>query len=89
MTFKVIRGQGQVEEMTSVPYRDYFWSTCFTFCMLAGDGHRCSLCVFCLALYDRTICFEYGVSLRSVSAGEADSSCERAGRPTAEGDTAW
>jgi len=24
MTFKVIRGQGQAEEMTSVPYRDYF-----------------------------------------------------------------
>jgi len=24
MTFKVIRGQGQGEEMTSVPYRDYF-----------------------------------------------------------------
>ena len=23
-TFKVIRGQGQGEEMTSVPYRDYF-----------------------------------------------------------------
>jgi len=26
MTFKVIRGQGQGEEMTSVPYRDYFLS---------------------------------------------------------------
>jgi len=25
MTFKVIRGQGQAEEMTSVPYRDYFF----------------------------------------------------------------
>jgi len=25
MTFKVIRGQGQGEEMTSVPYRDYFY----------------------------------------------------------------
>jgi len=25
MTFKVIRGQGQGEEMTSVPYRDYFF----------------------------------------------------------------
>jgi len=24
MTFKVIRGQGQGKEMTSVPYRDYF-----------------------------------------------------------------
>jgi len=24
MTFKVIRGQGQGEEMTSVPYWDYF-----------------------------------------------------------------
>jgi len=24
MTFKVIRGQGQGEEMTSVPFRDYF-----------------------------------------------------------------
>jgi len=24
MTFKVIRGQGQGEEMTSDPYRDYF-----------------------------------------------------------------
>ena len=24
MTFKVIQGQGQGEEMTSVPYRDYF-----------------------------------------------------------------
>jgi len=24
MTFEVIRGQGQAEEMTSVPYRDYF-----------------------------------------------------------------
>jgi len=24
MTFEVIRGQGQGEEMTSVPYRDYF-----------------------------------------------------------------
>jgi len=24
MTFKVIRGQGQGQEMTSVPYRDYF-----------------------------------------------------------------
>jgi len=24
MIFKVIRGQGQGEEMTSVPYRDYF-----------------------------------------------------------------
>jgi len=23
MTFKVIRGQGQGQEMTSVPYRDY------------------------------------------------------------------
>ena len=29
MTFKVIRGQGQAEEMTSVPYRDYF--LCFIF----------------------------------------------------------
>jgi len=27
MTFKVIRGQGQAEEMTSVPYRDYFSSS--------------------------------------------------------------
>jgi len=26
MTFKVIRGQGQGEEMTSVPYRDYFFA---------------------------------------------------------------
>jgi len=25
MTFKVIRGQGQGQEMTSVPYRDYFF----------------------------------------------------------------
>jgi len=25
MTFKVIRGQGQGQEMTSVPYRDYFY----------------------------------------------------------------
>ena len=25
ITFKVIRGQGQGEEMTSVPYRDYFF----------------------------------------------------------------
>jgi len=25
MTFKVIQGQGQGEEMTSVPYRDYFY----------------------------------------------------------------
>ena len=25
MTFKVIRGQGQGEEMTSVPYQDYFY----------------------------------------------------------------
>jgi len=24
MTFNVIRGQGQGEKMTSVPYRDYF-----------------------------------------------------------------
>jgi len=24
MTFKVIRGQGPGQEMTSVPYRDYF-----------------------------------------------------------------
>jgi len=24
MTFEVIQGQGQGEEMTSVPYRDYF-----------------------------------------------------------------
>jgi len=24
MTFKVFQGQGQGEEMTSVPYRDYF-----------------------------------------------------------------
>jgi len=24
MTFKVIRGQGQGQEMTSVPFRDYF-----------------------------------------------------------------
>jgi len=24
MTFKVIQGHGQGEEMTSVPYRDYF-----------------------------------------------------------------
>jgi len=28
MTFKVIRGQGQGEEMTSVPYRDYFCACC-------------------------------------------------------------
>ena len=28
MTFKVIRGQGQGEEMTSVPYRDYFLCFC-------------------------------------------------------------
>jgi len=25
MTFKVIRGQGQGQEMNTVPYRDYFW----------------------------------------------------------------
>ena len=25
MTFKVIRGQGQGQEMTSVPYQDYFF----------------------------------------------------------------
>jgi len=25
MTFKVIRGQGQGQEMTSVPSREYFW----------------------------------------------------------------
>jgi len=30
MTFKVIRGQGQGEEMTSVPYRDYFF-TCMKY----------------------------------------------------------
>jgi len=29
MTFKVIWGQGQGEEMTSVPYRDYFFSFSF------------------------------------------------------------
>ena len=27
MTFKVIRGQGQSKEMTSVPYRDYFFGS--------------------------------------------------------------
>jgi len=27
MTFKVIRGQDHGEEMTSVPYRDYFLQT--------------------------------------------------------------
>ena len=26
MTFKVIQGQGQGEEMTSVPYQDYFFN---------------------------------------------------------------
>jgi len=26
MTFKVIQGQGQGQEMTSVPFRDYFMS---------------------------------------------------------------
>ena len=29
MTFKVIRGQGQGQEMTSVPYRDYFSKSLF------------------------------------------------------------
>ena len=28
MTFKVIRGQGQAEEMTSFPYWDYFYACC-------------------------------------------------------------
>jgi len=28
MTFKVIRGQGQGQEMTSVTFRDYFWFLC-------------------------------------------------------------
>jgi len=30
MTFKVIRGQGQGEEMTSVPYRDYILFVCLS-----------------------------------------------------------
>ena len=30
MIFKVIRGQGQAEEMTSVPYRDYFFKQTLT-----------------------------------------------------------
>ena len=33
MTFKVIRGQGQAEEMTSVPYRDYFLCICTVFAL--------------------------------------------------------
>jgi len=32
MTFKVIWGQGQCEEMTSVPYRDYFLLSVRPFC---------------------------------------------------------
>jgi len=34
MTFKVIRGQGQGVEMTSVPFRDYF----YLFIQFAVDG---------------------------------------------------
>jgi len=30
MTFKVIWGQGHGEEMTSVPYRDYYLSVAYT-----------------------------------------------------------
>jgi len=41
MTFEVIRGQGQGEEMTSVPYRDYFfWVIRST--LAAADGSTTS-----------------------------------------------
>ena len=33
MTFKVIRGQGQGQEMTSVPYQDYFYTCCLWPCL--------------------------------------------------------
>jgi len=32
MTFKVIRGLGQGQEMTSVPYRDYFLQAGYPSC---------------------------------------------------------
>jgi len=38
MTFKVIRGQGQGQEMTSVPYRDYFY-VCILFCSVECVFH--------------------------------------------------
>jgi len=42
MTFKVIRGQGQGQEMTSVPYRDYFK---FYFALYHV---ACSVILFCI-----------------------------------------
>jgi len=38
MTFKVIRGQGQAEEMTSVPYRDYFYFIFVCKRLVRGSG---------------------------------------------------
>jgi len=48
MTFKVIRGQGQGEEMTSVPYRDYFFLLC-VFILLF-------VCAYMLFLFICIIC---------------------------------
>ena len=48
MTFKVIRGQGQAEEMTSVPYRDYF----YTFFSVLHLYAHLWLPIRCIDLYD-------------------------------------
>jgi len=45
MTFKVIRGQGQGQEMTSVPYRDYFLFI-ITFSLFKKFFYIATVCVF-------------------------------------------
>ena len=45
MTFKVIRGQGQAEEMTSVPYWDYFYYICQVNGVKLADIMFSRLCV--------------------------------------------
>jgi len=57
MSFKVIQGQSQGEEMTSVPYRDYF------FFVLSCDCGRPSSCCTCMAACHDNACVVFGLVL--------------------------